>query len=94
MNEKCPNYESQIFGYTFQEGANLVISREIRLLAALYLPSYKKNALKGCDLELPSRSPLSVFAGGVMLMQTAFEPNSIVLEKKIHMGGGITLLGV
>ena len=53
---------------------NEVISREIRTLAVLlYHPpkKYKKNALWGCVLALRSRSPLSVVAGGGMLMPTA-----------------------
>ena len=51
----------------------LVISHEIRPLATLY-PSYKKKVLY--------RAPLSVVAGGDMLIPTAFALLSFVSVKK------------
>ena len=58
--------------------ALMVIPREIRPLAELY-PSLPPIALyKGCELELRSRSSLSVVAGVGMLMSTAFAPLCIV----------------
>ena len=72
----------------------LVISCEIRPLAALSPLSIQKSALQGCNLKLRSRSPLSMVAGCCMLIPTAFAPLSIVSVLKKYMGRGKTLIGV
>ena len=60
-----------------------VISREIKPLAALYPPPYKK-----CYIRLRSRTPLSEVARGGMLMPTAFALLSIASSKKNLWGRG------
>ena len=67
----------------------LVISTEIRPLAALY-PTHKKVWFIG----LRSRASLSISALSGRRGWCAFAPIYIVSVKKIYMGGGITLPGV